>query len=165
MYLAKTDADVYLQHVWQVRTLPPAHTLMWMQLKAVIKKRVLYSMRDRRTLFFQLLFPFLCVLLVMLLQFTNDTTKDVLHFSPDMFHGTTILEMSRCSSVFGLDLNNLRNENHTLYEQSHGFDHVRWHDGNFINGWNFSSYLLDTWYAHDKPRYGSTQCVDPYLQE
>lgn len=72
-------------------------------------------MRDRRTLFFQLIFPFLCVLLVMLLQFINGTEKGMLYFSANMFGEQTIIEMSRCSSVLGVDLNHLQGENNILY--------------------------------------------------
>ncbi|RNF00259.1 ABC1 transporter, partial [Trypanosoma conorhini] len=115
------------------------------QFRVVMRKRLQNALRDRRMQCFQLVCPFLCVLLAMLLGMVNFKMHEKLTLSFDLYDEPILVDTAQCQDFWGSQprlSNVVINETH------------------FANAEELGSYTSDTWFTHEMPRYASVSCLD-----
>ncbi|EKG07258.1 ATP-binding cassette transporter ABCA1, putative [Trypanosoma cruzi] len=155
---AATLEDVFLrvsQGLDEIRMHDEDYSFLWncaltrspalRQFCVLMMKRFQNAFRDRRMQCFQLVCPFFCVLLAMLLGLVSFKKNQELNLSFDLYNEKVLLDTAQCEDFWGqkpLLSNVLVNETH------------------FGNAVELGSYTSDTWFSHEMPRYASISCID-----
>ncbi|KEG13820.1 putative ABC transporter [Trypanosoma grayi] len=136
--------------VWNVGLMESEGAIMCTQFRAMMAKRLWNSLRDRRTQFFQIVCPVVCVLLAMLLTLIKMFDNPPIVLSSDLYGSQVEIDVSNCEAVFDLSVP-FSPSTHTEVPPGVATSH------------NMSAYLLSTYHSHSRERYGAFACRDADL--
>ncbi|KAH9599786.1 hypothetical protein LSM04_005991 [Trypanosoma melophagium] len=92
------------QCVWNVNLIQREREIMRTQFSALMAKRLWNSLRDRRTQFFQIVCPVVCVLLAMLLTLIKFFDSPTLVLSNNLYGTDVQVDVANCDAVFDLSV-------------------------------------------------------------
>ncbi|CAD2222743.1 ABC-2 family transporter protein/ABC transporter, putative [Angomonas deanei] len=88
--------------VWNVNLMTKESALMWSQFKALLLKRFWNSLRDRRTQFFQIICPVVCVLLAMLLMLVKFSEAEPILLNDNLYETDVEVDIGTCTFSYPL---------------------------------------------------------------
>ncbi|KAG5510483.1 hypothetical protein GH5_06683 [Leishmania sp. Ghana 2012 LV757] len=133
--------------VWSVGLIVSELGLLYSQFKAMLWKRLWNALRDRRTQFFQIACPMLCVLLAMLLMLVKLFQSPAITLSSDLFGTQVEIDVAACASAMNLSI---PFSSRAVTVQPPSATSVS----------SLSSYMLETYNSHTLERYNGLVCVD-----
>ncbi|KAH9599656.1 ABC transporter-like [Trypanosoma melophagium] len=137
------------QCVWNVNLIQREREIMRTQFSALMAKRLWNSLRDRRTQFFQIVCPVVCVLLAMLLTLIKFFDSPTLVLSNNLYGTDVQVDVANCDAVFDLSVPFSPNAETSVVPG--------------VTSSSLSAHLLSTYHTHSLERYGAISCRDPTL--
>ncbi|GET86722.1 ATP-binding cassette protein subfamily A, member 3, putative [Leishmania tarentolae] len=144
----ESAAQEGVELIWNCEVTP---SVLCQQFRAMMMKRFWSALRDRKMQCFQIVCPVVCIFMAMLLNLVQYRAPQSLTYDYSMFTDlpTSVLHTSFCDVMWGNSttgaVNYEVNETHMTGAEA------------------MSDYLLDTWYVHDRPRFGAVSCIDRNL--
>ncbi|KAG5484799.1 hypothetical protein LSCM1_06625 [Leishmania martiniquensis] len=133
--------------VWNVSLIVSEVGIVYSQFKAMLWKRLWNALRDRRTQFFQIVCPVMCVLLAMLLMLIRLFESPAITLSSDLFGTSVEVDVAGCASAMNLSI--------PFSERV-----VTVQPPSATSTSSLSSYMLETYNSHELERYNGLVCVD-----
>jgi ATP-binding cassette, subfamily A (ABC1), member 3 len=134
--------------VWGVSLMTKDSEIRYSQFKAMMWKRFWNSLRDRRTQFFQIICPVLCVLLAMLLMLVKLFQSPPITLTSDLYGTDVDIDVVNCSAA-AMNLT-IPFASRATTQQPPGVKDTA----------ELSTYLLDTYNTHTTERYTGMVCSD-----
>ncbi|SYZ63668.1 ATP-binding_cassette_subfamily_A (plasmid) [Leishmania braziliensis MHOM/BR/75/M2904] len=133
--------------VWNVDLIRNEFSIFHSQFKAMLWKRLWNGLRDRRTQFFQVVCPVLCVLLAMLLMLIKLFQSPAITLSSDLYGTQVEIDVAGCASAMNLTI---PFGSMTTTVQPPGVNSIS----------SLSAYMLETYNTHEMERYSGLACND-----
>ncbi|CBZ24573.1 putative ATP-binding cassette protein subfamily A, member 2, partial [Leishmania mexicana MHOM/GT/2001/U1103] len=133
--------------VWNVGLIANELSVLHSQFKAMLWKRLWNALRDRRTQFFQIVCPMLCVLLAMLLMLIKLFRYPAITLSSDLYGTTVEIDVAGCGSGMNLSIP-FSSKAVTVQPPS------------ATSTATLSSYMLETYNTHVAERYTGMVCFE-----
>ncbi|KPA77100.1 putative ABC transporter [Leptomonas pyrrhocoris] len=142
------DEAVRPSDVWGVSLMTSDREVAYSQFKAMLWKRLWNSLRDRRTQFFQVVCPVLCVLLAMLLMLVKFFQSPPITLTSDLYGTGVGIDVVSCPPA-EMNLSIPFSSRATTLQPAAA-----------ANTSGLSHYLLDTYNTHSMERYTGLVCSD-----